>query len=125
MRNFRSTVAVASVAVLALVAPTRAAELSGADVEALLKGNTFNTEDFGGTGTITWNDDMTIAVSITKPDGTSVEDTGTFRFDGTGYCSTWKTLRTTEKCFKLSATGEGTWDILNQDGSFDSRISRQ
>ena len=114
----------AALAAAAFVLPAHAAELTGAEVEALLKGHTFNTEDFGGTGQITWNDDLTIAVSITRADGTSVADTGTYRFDGTGYCSTWTTLRTTEKCFKLSNTGEGTWDILNADGSFDSRISR-
>jgi len=99
--------------------------LSGAEVEALLKGKTLNTEDFGGKGTISWNDDMTIAVDVTKDDGSKVVDTGTYRFDGAGYCSTWAVLRTTEKCFTLEKTSDTTWNIMNLDGTLDSKLTAQ
>ncbi|OYW59589.1 MAG: hypothetical protein B7Z40_21395, partial [Bosea sp. 12-68-7] len=79
--------------------------------------------DFGGTGTISWAADGKISVDIKKPDGTTVADTGTYRFDGKGYCSTWSKLRTTEKCFTLSKTGATTFDILNLDGSLDSKLT--
>jgi hypothetical protein len=97
--------------------------LSGSDVETLLRGKTFNTEDFGGTGQITWNADGTLAVNIRRPDGSTVQDTGTYHFDGHGYCSTWRVLRTTERCFTLARTGANTFTILNLDGSVDSRLT--
>jgi hypothetical protein len=97
--------------------------LAGPAVEAALKGKTFNTEDFGGTGTIAWAADGKISVNVRRPDGTTVADTGTYRFDGKGYCSTWTTLRTTEKCFTLRQTSATTWDILNPDGSLDSKLT--
>jgi hypothetical protein len=120
-----ATVGVFATALAFMAGGASAAPLSGADVEALLKGKTFNTQDFGGTGTITWNADMTIAVNVKKDDGTMVEDTGTYRFDGAGYCSTWKVLRTEEKCFTLVKTGDTTYDIINPDGSVDSKLTAQ
>lgn len=108
---------------LALAGPASSQALSGADAEAALKGKTFNTEDFGGTGTITWAADGKISVDVKKPDGSAVVDTGTYRFDGKGYCSTWSKLRTTEKCFTLRKTGATTFDILNPDGSLDSKLT--
>jgi FlaG/FlaF family flagellin (archaellin) len=99
--------------------------LTGAEAEAALAGMTFNTKDFGGEGTITWAADGTISVDVTKPDGSKVVDTGTYRFDGTGYCSTWTTLRTTEKCFTLMRTGEKTINIMNLDGTLDSELTMQ
>jgi hypothetical protein len=115
----------AAVAFLATAGIASAQALSGADVEALLKGTTMNTQDFGGEGTITWNADMTLAVDITKPDGSKVTDTGTYRFDGTGYCSTWAVLRTEEKCFTLEKTSDTTWNIMNLDGTVDSMLTAQ
>jgi hypothetical protein len=114
---------IAGLFALALSGAAHAQALSGADVETLLRGKTFNTEDFGGTGTITWNADNTIAVNIRRPDGSTVQDTGTYRFDGHGYCSTWRVLRTTERCFTLARTGANTFNILNTDGSVDSRLT--
>lgn len=108
---------------LALAGPAAAQALTGADVEAALKGKTFATEDFGGTGTITWSADGKISVDIKKPDGSAVIDTGTYRFDGRGYCSTWSKLRTTEKCFTLQKTGATTFDIKNLDGTLDSKLT--
>ena len=71
MHKFLTFAAAAAVTLMAGAAWADA--LSGADVEALLKGKTFNTADFGGKGTITWNADGTIAVSVKKdfdgPDG--------------------------------------------------------
>ena len=124
MHKFLTLAAAAAVTLMAGAAWADA--LSGADVEALLKGKTFNTADFGGKGTITWNADGTIAVSVKKDsDGSMVEDTGTYKFDGKGYCSTWKVLRTTEKCFTLTKTGDTTYDIINPDGSVDSKLTAQ
>ena len=117
------TVGALATALVLFAGAASADPLSGADVEALLKGKTMNTQDFGGKGTITWNADMTIAVDVTKDDGSKVVDTGTYRFDGKGYCSTWKVLRTEEKCFTLDKTGDNTWNILNPDGSVDSKLT--
>lgn len=119
------TFALAGLIAAMFAGAAQAQALSAADAQTLLKGKTFNTKDFGGEGTITWNDDMTIAVDVTKPDGSKVQDTGTYRFDDKGYCSTWKTVRTTEKCFTLSKTGDKTYDILNTDGSVDSQLTAQ
>jgi hypothetical protein len=95
-----------------------AQQLSQADVEAALKGNTFNTKDFGETGTITWGADGTISIKLQTK-----SDTGTYRFAEGGYCSTWTVLRTNEKCFTLKKAGDGKFDIINPDGSLDSQIS--
>lgn len=119
----RSLAAIAAACCFAFLTPAMAQELSGAEVEALLKGKTFNTEDFGGTGTIAWGDDGAITVDVTKPDGSKVSDVGTYRFDDSGYCSTWSTLRTEEKCFKLQKTSDTTYEILNLDGSLDSTLT--
>ncbi len=97
--------------------------LSQAEVETLLRGQTFTTADFGGTGTITWAAGGAISVDVTRPDGSKVVDTGTFRFAEGGYCSTWTRLRTTEACFTLRRTGPTTFDILNRDGTLDSRLT--
>jgi hypothetical protein len=99
--------------------------LSGADVEALLKGKTFQIVYLGDEGTITWHEDLTITMSQKKPDGGMAEDSGTYRFDGKGYCSVWKSLeqRTEERCFTLVKTGDTTYDIINPDGSVDSNLT--
>lgn len=115
--------ALVALAVFAAADSAGAQALSGAEAETALKGKTFNTEDFGGTGTISWAADGKIMVDVKKPDGTTVADTGTYRFDGKGYCSTWTKLRTTEKCFMLRKTGATTFDILNADGSLDSKLT--
>jgi len=98
--------------------------MPGADVEALLKGKTFHVLYLGDAGTITWHDDMTITMSQKLPDGAMTDDSGTYRFDGKGYCSVWKALaeRTEERCFTIVKTGEDTYDIINPDGSVDSSI---
>jgi hypothetical protein len=106
-----------------LSGPTLAQALSQAEVETLLRGQTFTTADFGGTGTISWGADGRISVDVTRPDGSKVVDTGTFRFGQGGYCSTWSTIRTTEACFTLRRTGATTFDILAADGSLDSRLT--
>jgi hypothetical protein len=96
--------------------------LSGADVETLLKGKTFHITYEGGEGDITWHDDLTITMTLKQADGTTTDDAGTYRFDGTGYCSAWEALagRTEERCFTLVKTGDTTYDIINPDGSVDS-----
>ena len=117
---------------LALIATTllatgvaSAEPLSGNDVETLLKGNTFRIAYDGGEGSITWHDDLTITMTLKQPDGTTDEDSGTYRFDGKGYCSVWEALaqRTEERCFTLVRTGEASYDIINPDGSVDSNLS--
>lgn len=97
--------------------------LSQSEVEQTLRGQTFNTRDFGGTGTITWGADGRIAVNVARPDGSRVEDTGTYRFAEGGYCSTWSRIRTTEACFTLRRTGANTFDVLARDGSLDSQLT--
>jgi hypothetical protein len=113
----------AAVAALGVSGPVAAQSMSGAEVEAALKGKTYNTEDFGGKGTITWAADGKISVDIKKPDGSPVVDTGTYRFDGKGYRSTWQKLRTTEKCFTLKKTSATTFEIINPDGSLNSKLT--
>ena len=121
MKTIMATIA--AVAAITWGGAALAQAMSGADVEAALKGKSFNTEDFGGTGTISWSADGKLAVDIKKPDGSTVADTGTYRFDGKGYCSIWSKLRTTEKCFTLRRTGATTMEILHPDGTLDSKIS--
>lgn len=99
-----------------------AAPLSGAEVEALLKGKTFHITYEGGEGDITWHDDLAITMTLKQADGTTSNDAGTYRFDGKGYCSVWEKLagRTEERCFTVVKTGDTTYDIINPDGTVDS-----
>jgi hypothetical protein len=116
----------AFVAALTLAVGVASAEpMPGADVEALLKGNTFGITYEGGEGSITWHDDLTITMSLKQPDGTTAKDSGTYRFDGKGYCSAWEALaqRTEERCFTIVKTGDSTYDIVNPDGSIDSKMT--
>lgn len=106
---------------LAAGVATAADPLSGAEVEALLKGKTYQITYEGGAGEITWHDDLSITMTLTT-DGTTADDAGTYRFDGKGYCSAWEALegRTDERCFTLVKTGDATYDIINPDGTVDS-----
>jgi hypothetical protein len=106
-----------------LAGPAFGQALSQSEVETVLRGKTFTTADFGGTGTISWSADGVISVDVTRPDGSKVVDTGTYRFGEGGYCSTWSRIRTTEACFTLRRTGATTFDILNRDGSLDSQLT--
>jgi hypothetical protein len=99
--------------------------LPGADVETLLRGKTFQIVYEGGKGSITWHEDLTISMVLEKPDGAMAEDSGTYRFDGKGYCSVWEALaqRTEERCSTIVKTGDTTYDIINPDGSVDSNLT--
>ena len=90
-----------------------------ADVEAALKGKVFTvTAQSGWTGVITFGPDMTL--SSAGNDGT---DSGTYRFDEGGYCSTWQRFREGEEaCFTAEDLGDGRYQLYKLDGQLDDLL---
>jgi hypothetical protein len=78
--------------------------------------------------TVTINYTMPSKASQTFfPDGTTTidikgykSDSGTYRLSNGQYCSTWQTIRKTEKCFKIYKIGD-EYHLVNKAGSLDSK----
>jgi len=108
--------------VLALSLPAAAQSLlPQQDVEAAFKGHSFAvTAQSGWTGSITFNDDMTLT---SKGESDDTSDTGTYRFAEGGYCSTWAAFREGEEgCFTVEKLGEGRYQLYKLDGSKDDLL---
>lgn len=92
--------------------------ISQAEMEEVFKGTTFNTKDFGETGTMAFGADGSLDLKLqTKA------DTGTYRFANGGYCSTWKTIRTTEACFKATKVSDKQYQLWTSDGKEDAVLT--
>ncbi len=65
-----------------------------------------------------------------REDGTAAvaannfSDTGTWRLSDTGYCTTWRTLRSgEERCFTVRSV-RGQVQVFNPDGSLNTSVIR-
>lgn len=53
----------------------------------------------------------------------TLKDSGTWRMSGTGYCTTWKSIRAgQERCFTVVRNGSA-FNVLNPDGSLSGQFS--
>jgi hypothetical protein len=99
--------------------------ISQADMEAAFKGKSFKDDDgAGNVGVITYGADGTISVKVATG-AQAPEDSGTYKFDKGGYCSSWKKLRSgTEACFTASKEGNG-YQLWKADGKKDDMLTPQ
>jgi hypothetical protein len=118
----RTLVFLATTAVLAAGAANAQTLMPQADVEAALKGGTFAMKGPEGfTAVITFNPDMTLALTAT--DG--AKDSGTYRFAGGGYCSTWVNFRSGEEaCFTMERLSDEQFQLYTLDGKKDDLFTR-
>jgi hypothetical protein len=124
--KLKALLAIAAVATIAISGTAIAATMiSQADMEAAFKGKSFKDDDGAGNiGTISYGADMTI-----KYDGKTGPqaggDSGTYKFDKGGYCSSWKKLRTgAEKCFTAEKIDSG-YQLWTLDGKKDDTLTAQ
>jgi hypothetical protein len=124
--NLKALLAVAAIATIGFSGvATAATMISQSDMEAAFKGKSFKDDDGAGNiGTISYGADMTI-----KYDGKSGPqaggDSGTYKFDKGGYCSSWKKLRSgTEKCFTAEKLDNG-YQLWTLDGKKDDTLTSQ
>ena len=124
--NLKALIAVAAVATIGFSGvATAATTISQSDMEAAFKGKSFKDDDGAGNiGVITYGADMTISVKV--PSGAQApEDSGTYKFDKGGYCSSWKKLRNgAEKCFTAEKTATG-YQLWTLDGKKDDALTPQ
>jgi hypothetical protein len=105
--NFKVAIIITG-GILGLVGSARAAEMTGAEIKALLAGNTFYLETtaasatgMAGKAVIYWAEDGT-ALNRT-PSGTMMH--GTWKIDGNTNCSKWKE-RPGTGCVRYEKTGD-------------------
>ena len=124
--NLKALIAVAAVATIGFSGvATAATMISQSDMEAAFKGKSFKDDDGAGNiGVITYGADTTISVKV--PSGAQApEDSGTYKFDKGGYCSSWKKLRNgAEKCFTAEKTATG-YQLWTLDGKKDDALTPQ
>jgi hypothetical protein len=99
--------------------------ISQADMEAAFKGKSFKDDDgAGNVGVITYGADGTISIKVASGPQ-APEDSGTYKFDKGGYCSSWKKLRNgAEACFTASKEGNG-YQLWKADGKKDDMLTPQ
>jgi hypothetical protein len=124
--NLKALLAVAAIATIGFSGvATAATMISQSDMEAAFKGKSFKDDDGAGNiGVISYGADMTISVKV--PSGAQApEDSGTYKFDKGGYCSSWKKLRNgAEKCFTAEKTSTG-YQLWTLDGKKDDTLTPQ
>ena len=124
--NLKTLLALATVATVAFSGIAGAANMiSQADMEAAFKGKSFKDDDGSGNiGTITYGADMTIKIDV-KTGAQAGGDSGTYKFDKGGYCSSWKKLRSgAEKCFTAEKIENG-YQLWTLDGKKDDTLTAQ
>jgi hypothetical protein len=117
----RRMLVLAAAAVIGSAGAAFAADtISQAEMEQAFKGKTFNTQDFGETGTATFGDDGKIHMMLQTK-----EDAGGYRFANGGYCSAWTKLRTTETRFTAGKVGSNQYRLWTSNGKEDALLTSQ
>jgi hypothetical protein len=124
--NLKALLAVTAIATIGFSGvATAATMISQADMETAFKGKSFKDDDGAGNiGVISYGADMTISIKV--PSGAQApEDSGTYKFDKGGYCSSWKKLRNgAEKCFTAEKI-DGGYQLWTMDGKKDDTLTSQ
>ena len=103
---------------LALNAMAQDATISGKEIQESWVGKTLiGTTSGGAPVAMKLMADGTATLSVGRN-----YDTGTWRIDENGYCTTWKTIRAgQERCFTTRKAGTGV-TVLNPDGSVSGQF---
>jgi hypothetical protein len=125
--NPKAFLAAAAIATLAFTGVALAADamISQDEMQAAFKGKSFKDDDGAGNiGVISYGDDMSIKYEG-KTGPQAGGDSGTYKFDKGGYCSSWKKLRNgAEKCFTASKLDNG-YQLWTLDGKKDDTLTSQ